>query len=775
MATFSNSRTFGGAYLAAFFAVGFAAIVAQVVLMREFFVVLGGNELIIGVILASWLAAIGLGAWLAALLADRLKPALAFFLSLITVLALVLPCQIAAIRGARGLLGVAPGEAIPLAAAMLFCLLVTAPSSLLVGLLFPFAGRLAAEARGEAVGGVAELYIAESAGSLAGGVLFTFFLVETLAPMQAAFLNAALLGVGGFAAALTILKPLRRGAVTSLFVLLVAVAGLGLPGIAADIDRDLGLLRWRQNTGDIELVAAADSRYQHIEVGRTAEQYNLYLNGSTAGYVPADYSHAQLAHFLMSQHPNPREILVIGDGTDGLLPTLAKYDVERIDYVLQDDAALRLINRFNSQAQLAAAGDRRIRTSYGDGRQFLQQTGNHYDLILAILPPPSNALLNRYYTEEFFGEVRARLRPGGVFVLPLPMTPGYVGGVVGSFVGSITESLERHFSQILVCPEPDVYAFCSADEGSVTGDIELLSQRWHSRALEGEPFHEALFSAWLDPQLVAERKAEIEALPPAGRNTDLQPTAYLYRLLIWNRTTAEAGERGTADAVNGAILTLRDLTPWTPALALCLLLAAALGARRLIRKPAPRFAAIVVIATTGFVAMAVEIMLIFVYQNIFGYIYREIGLIIALFMAGLAVGAWWGHSRSTIHERITRRTLLLLEGVMIALALLIPAAASFGASLLPLIPAGRFILIGIMFFAGFATGAQFPLAVDLYLRGKDEKVGAGAGAVDSADHIGAALGAALTGVLLVPVFGIWATALLLALLKVVSGAVLLRY
>ena len=355
------------------------------------------------------------------------------------------------------------------------------------------------------------------------------------------------------------------------------------------------------------------------------------------------------------------------------------------------------------------------------------------------------------------------------------MTPGYVGGVVGSFVGSIAESLEKHFNIIFYSPEPEVYAFCSSDKATVTGDIEELTKRWHSRGLRGEPFHQALFSAWLDPQRVADRKAEIDALPPAGSNTDLQPTAYLYRLLIWNRTTAEAGERGTADAVNDFILALRDLTPWTPALAICLLLAAALGVRQLARKPAPRFTAIAVITTTGFAAMAVEILLIYVYQNLFGYVYREIGLIIALFMAGLAVGAWWGSSRRAVRVRIIRRNLLALEAVLIALALLIPAMASFGAALLPLVPGGRFLLIGILFVAGFATGGQFPLAVGLYLRGKDEKVGAGAGAIDSADHLGAALGAALTGVLLVPVFGIWAAALLLALLKLASGAILLRY
>jgi predicted membrane-bound spermidine synthase len=775
MSTPAEIRINSHAYLTAFFTIGFAAIVAQVVLTREFLVVLAGNELVIGIILASWLAGIGTGAWLGALLADRSGSPRSRLLTFMLLMAVALPAQIALIRAVRGLSGVGAGEAIPLAAVFVLCPLATAPTSLLVGIAFPFAGRLAAQTRGEAVSGVAGLYIAESAGSLAGGVLFTFFLVETLLPMQTAFFNAALLGVGGFTAALTIPGAVRRGAATSIFVLLVAVAGFGLPGFAADLDRDLSLIRWRQNAGGIEPAAAAESRYQRIEVGRIAEQYNLYLNGAEAGYVPADFSHAQLAHFLISQHPDPKRILLISDGADGLLPAVVKYKIESLDYLLQDDAVLRLLAPFKSPEQRAAESDARIHIHPGDGRGFLGRSTASYDLIIALLPPPSNALLNRFYTEEFFHEAALHLNPGGVFITSLPMTPGYIGGIVGSYVGSINEALKVDFSKIVYCPGPVELAACSNTPGAATADIAELSRRWRSRAIEGEPFHEALFATWMAPAQVGWLRDQIEKLPPTGRNSDLQPTAYLFRLLIWNRTTAEAGGRGTADAFNDAMAALRGLPPWMPAAAIALLLAAAMVIRVLIGKPAPRFAGLTVIATTGFAAIALEILLIFTYQNLFGYVYSEIGLIIALFMAGLAAGAWWGRRLTTIHERITRRYLLMIEGFIAALCLLIPLAAGAGAPLLSALPGGRFLLIGILLLAGGATGAQFPLAVDLYLRGGNEKAGAGAGAIDSADHIGAALGAALTGVILVPVLGLWATALLLAALKAASAVILLRF
>jgi len=762
--------------LLAFFTLGFAAIVAQVVLMREFLVVLGGNELVIGLIMASWLLEIACGAWIGALAADRFISAKSFFLVSLFLMATALPLQIALLRNARGILGISTGEGIPLLAMLIFCPLATAPTSLLVGFIFPFAGRLGAEARGggkKAATGVADLYVAESVGSLAGGLLFTFFMVEALSPMQAAFFNTALLGAGGFAVALGLTKPVVRSVVTGIFVLLVAAAGFGLPAFALDVDRELDLVRWRQNVGEIELTAVADSRYQHIEVGRAAEQYNLYLNGSPSGYVPSDYSHAQLAHFILSQHPDPKKILIIGNGAEGLLPALVKYRLDRIDYALQDDEVLRLLRPFKSDAQLRAADDPRIRIRRGDGRRFVQRTTLSWDVIIALIPPPSNAMLNRYFTIEFFSEVRARLNPGGVFVLPLPMTPGHVGGIVGSFIGSIADALRSVFDEIVFCPEPNNLTFCSPDGEAVTSDIDELSRRWRSRGIAGEPFHESLFAGWLEPHRVAERRAAIDALPPSGLNSDLQPAAYLYRLLIWNRTSAT--ERGAADAINDTILAIRGMTPWPIAFAIALALAATLGIRRLRKKPAPRFVGLVVIATTGFTVMALEIMLIFTYQNLFGYIYHEIGLIVALFMAGLAIGAGFGRRLLSGDECLSRRRLLFFEVMLLALCILFPLAAAAGASLLTSVPGGGLLLIGLLLAAGIAAGAQFSLAIDFYLRNRSEKVGAGAGAVDASDHLGAALGAAVTGVILIPVFGIWATALLLACLKAASATLLLRY
>ncbi len=71
------------------FTIGFCAIPAQVILMRELLMVFGGNELFIGLFLAVWMLLTAAGSYLAGFL--RLKDAhIPFYMLLLTVLPLIL-------------------------------------------------------------------------------------------------------------------------------------------------------------------------------------------------------------------------------------------------------------------------------------------------------------------------------------------------------------------------------------------------------------------------------------------------------------------------------------------------------------------------------------------------------------------------------------------------------------------------------------------------------------------------------------------------------------
>jgi predicted membrane-bound spermidine synthase len=69
--------------------------------------------------------------------------------------------------------------------------------------------------------------------------------------------------------------------------------------------------------------------------------------------------------------------------------------------------------------------------------------------------------------------------------------------------------------------------------------------------------------------------------------------------------------------------------------------------------------------------------------------------------------------------------------------------------------------------AGFLTGAVFPVASRLAIR-SGRSAGRTAGVLDACDHGGALVGAAVTGLVMVPVWGLSATAVLLGVGKAAS-------
>ena len=73
---------------------------------------------------------------------------------------------------------------------------------------------------------------------------------------------------------------------------------------------------------------------------------------------------------------------------------------------------------------------------------------------------------------------------------------------------------------------------------------------------------------------------------------------------------------------------------------------------------------------------------------------------------------------------------------------------------------------------GVLGGAAFALSGGLRLASTG-RPGAAAGVVVGADHAGACIGALLTGILMVPVFGTITTAFILAGIKITSAATLL--
>jgi len=189
-----------------------------------------------------------------------------------------------------------------------------------------------------------------------------------------------------------------------------------------------------------------------------------------------------------------------------------------------------------------------------------------------------------------------------------------------------------------------------------------------------------------------------------------------------------------------------------------------------------------VLFASGFAASALEVVLLLAFQVLCGSVYHQVGVIVTVFMAGLALGAWLMNrpsgsggpqQRSLANVRFQISDfrfggLSVLALLIAAYALLLPLVLPFlnhlggsGASLF-LIKATVVLLTLVL---AVLVGMQFPLANRLEFDGTV----AGASRLYTADFIGAFLGALLACTLLIPLIGVGGVCLLTALLNVAGG------
>ncbi len=723
------------------FSLGLYATLGQVVLMREALTVCGGNELALGIGLAAWLLGVGAGA----VLAGFSRGGYSFSVlgaSLLTAPALV--GGLLLLRLHRVVLELPLGGDPSLGA--LFAVLGAAlvPGGATVGWLFTAASRSDLSPPGARV---TRIYAAEAGGALVGGLLFRFALAGCAAPLQSIGLACAVLLSGVALAA-----PWRlSGALAGL-----AAAGLAVFGLlSAGPDARTTRLAFERIAAGARPVAIRESAYGRLILAEDAGEHRLYADGRLVRSFPDPWGRTPEVHLALSQHPDPGSVLLVGGGGPDRLQAALAHEPSRVDLTFLDREELELCRGRWPRGARRALADPRVEIVLDDGRHHLATTQRRYDVVVVAARPPESSGANRYHTREFFAAVRRALKPGGSMTARAPGGANVLAPEAARAAASVLAAVEEVFSQVVVVPGLRTH-LCAANQPEVvSSDAELLRRRFERRVSEARGFSSSSFAALLEPARKRGLRRQLERRETKP-NSDLHPVAYLENIQLWERGVS--GERGAARPTwTGRA----QRSAWLPALAPLL---AWIGwrlyrvARRRPRRGRLVADGLISIATTGAVGMAVEIVLLDAFQAASGRVYTGLALIVALFMAGLAIGAAAGR-----RWLATRGAAAPLAADAIVLGL---AALSWPLVASALDAPGW--IAGWSAVAGAATGASFPALLGAVARARTGEEPVAASAVEAADHLGAAFGALVTGALWIPVYGIPATCLMLAGIKAIS-------
>ncbi len=749
---------------------GASGIVAQIVLLRELLISFLGNELTIGIILANWLLLEAIGSSLIGRSVERLKRRLEVYVLLQIFFSIALPFSVLLSRVFKNILLASPGEGVGLVPIFCSSFFILLPVSVSHGALFTYGCKLYSQHEKRDASSIGKVYVFETIGSIIGGLFITFLLIQYFHSFEIALLIASM------NALISIFLlwpegpsfPQIRDALWVFSIICTVVFFILLFSPASDMIHQSSIqLQWK----GLNPVHYENSIYGNITVIQRNEQFTFFTDGilSITAPVPDIAFIEDFVHFSMLFHHHPESVLILSGGAGGMINEVLKYPVTRVDYVELDPLLLKLIHKFATPLTQSELADPRVKVHYTDGRFFVKKARHRFDLIFIGLQAPQELQTNRLFSSEFFSMARRKLRPGGIIVLTLPGSLTYISPELRELNGCILDTLKSIFKYVRIIPGDTNLYFASDSDTLERATSQDIMKRLEERRIPTSLFTQSYIEYRLHERRVDWFLKSIER-KEVHINSDFKPLGVFYYLSYWNSLFSPY---------------LSKLFRWLEGFRLELsfgILAVLTALLAILSLKMPRLSGYFLpyaLFTSGFADMLLDLAIIFAFQTLYGYLYHQIGLLITIFMAGIAAGSFFTVRRL---DRIQKgyRFFLATELSLVLFSLLLPFALSVPSHHLEKKAIYALIyatFLAMSFVCGALVGLQFPLATKIFLKTRfsEKRVGHTAGLLYGADLFGGFLGGLLGGVLLLPILGLKESCVMMAMVKMTSLLLILLF
>jgi spermidine synthase len=449
---------------------GLTALGAEVVWTRLLSVMLGATVYTFSIILAVFLAGLGLGSGLASHLARQIKgPRVALGV-----------CQIL-LAAAIAWTAYTLADALPywpidplLARSAVFnfqvdimrCMWAVFPAACLWGASFPFALAAAAERSEDSGTLVGKVYAANTVGGIFGALAFSVILIPWVGTQDCQRLLIALATVSALIVFAPIARSLgkRGGAaiVASVVAVIWMIASVSpVPWLAVAYGRRMLL---QTNPG--RALYVGEGRNYSVAVSEPPDGSRYF---HVAGKVEASTATSDmrlqrmLGHLPALFHQHPKSVLVVGfgagvtAGTFVIQPTVEKITICELESLVPP-AATKYFQKENYNVK----NDPRTRIDYDDARHFIFTSKDKFDIITSDPIHPWVKGSSSLYSKQYFELVKQHLRPGGIVTQWVPLYE--------SDLATVKSELATFFD---VFPNGTVWANTINGEGY---DIVLLGQ-----------------------------------------------------------------------------------------------------------------------------------------------------------------------------------------------------------------------------------------------------------------------------------------------------------
>jgi len=417
---------------------GFVALGSEVVWTRLMSLMLGATTYTFSIILAVFLAALGIGSSFGSYMSRHAaNPRMLFGV-----------CQFGAVLGvawtAHAIAAQLPfwpiNPSIAYEPRFVFQLDLAravwalAPAPLLWGASFPLAVAAAAEKGQDPAELLGRIYAANTIGAILGALAFGVLVVSWLGTQNA----QRVLIAASTISALILMAPLifeaavppATGSRTSLGRLASAGIGIVLAGVlmvgVAQIPPVLVAYgRYAPTYDPPDTRYVGEGRNSSIAVTELSDRtLNLHVGGKVvASTEPQDMRlQGMLGHLTALLHDDPKTVLVVGFGAGVTAGTFVTHPgVERIVIAEIEPLIIEGSSVFFTEANNNILQDPRVEVVYDDARHFLLTTGETFDVITSDPIHPWMKGAAALYSQEYFELAANHLNEGGVITQGVPL------------------------------------------------------------------------------------------------------------------------------------------------------------------------------------------------------------------------------------------------------------------------------------------------------------------------------------------------------------------
>ncbi len=174
--------------------------------------------------------------------------------------------------------------------------------------------------------------------------------------------------------------------------------------------------------GLTSVVFSGTTKFQEVLI---ADTYNwgriLALNGAIQSSEEDEaLYHEMLVQPAMLCHANPAQVLIIGGGEGATLrEALAHRSVKSVTMVDIDQELVELCQKHLPSWHLGSFDDPRVRLIYADGRAFIENDHELYDVVIVDVVDmlDNNSPAQSLYTRQFYQKLYQRLSQDAVVVI----------------------------------------------------------------------------------------------------------------------------------------------------------------------------------------------------------------------------------------------------------------------------------------------------------------------------------------------------------------------